>query len=343
MIYIKGQVCSSCKPKAAYVSCSLKYSALGVGLVVVPMTFRRLEVFVAVVDAGSFVAAANVLGISHPSISNHIRALEDQMRCELFTRRRGTVSTLTEQGRRLYERGQELLRQAELLSEDLSLVRERPKRKPLLISCQRSIASSWLNRPLAQFARDNPDVEFVVEVGRFELAIDDVLANRVDMGFLMSYGPIIDLSSEQIGYESCSFYCASSHVLASKKSVSVKELTSYPFITTKRDSRFGQMVVNMMADAGVSDYHVAHQIQEGTIVQELVMLGLGVFVGIDRIAAAHVHSGALVRVPVDTPQMGMEVHYTFSPVRRQSQVASRFLQFLRYYHNVNRTASSSAD
>lgn len=309
----------------------------------VPMTFRRLEVFITVVDAGSFVGAAEKLGISHPSVSNHVRALEDQMRCELFTRRRGTVSTLTEQGRRLYERGQELLRQAELLSEDLSLARERPTRQPLYISCQRSIASSWLNRPLAQFARDNPDVEFLVEVGRFEIAITDVLENRADMGFLMSYGPIIDLNSEQIGYETLSFYCASTHPLASKKNVTVAELTSYPFITTKRDSRFGQMVVNMMADAGVRDYHVSHQIQEGTIVQELALLGLGVFVGIDRIAARQVDAGTLVRIPVDIPPMGMEVHYTFSPGRRQSRVSSRFLQFLRHYHSANRTGMKPAE
>lgn len=308
----------------------------------VPMTFRRLEVFITVVDAGSFVGAAEKLGISHPSVSNHVRALEDQMRCELFTRRRGTVSTLTEQGRRLYERGQELLRQAELLSEDLSLARERRTRHPLYISCQRSIASSWLNRPLAQFARDNPEVEFLVEVGRFEIAITDVLENRADMGFLMSYGPIIDLNSEQIGYEPLSFYCASSHPLAAKKHVSVQELTSYPFITTKRDSRFGQMVVNMMADAGVRDYHVAHQIQEGTIVQELAMLGLGVFVGIDRIAASQVNAGTLVRIPVDIPQMGMDVHYTFSPGRRQSRVSSQFLQFLRVYHSTHRSAGVGA-
>ena len=54
----------------------------------IPLTFRRLEVFLAVVDAGSFVGAADKLNISHPSVSNHIRALEDMMRCELFQRRR---------------------------------------------------------------------------------------------------------------------------------------------------------------------------------------------------------------------------------------------------------------
>ena len=72
------------------------------------------------------------------------------------------------------------------------------------------------------------------------------------------------------------------------------------------------------------------------------MLGLGVFVGIDRIAASQVNAGTLVRIPVDIPQMGMDVHYTFSPGRRQSRVSSQFLQFLRVYHSQNRSAGVGA-
>src|SRR6266481_6239381 len=81
-----------------------------------PSTFRRLEVFLAVVEAGSFVAGAERLGISHPSISNHIKALERQVGCTLFLRRKGSVSSLTEQGRRLYERGTRLVQEASFLT-----------------------------------------------------------------------------------------------------------------------------------------------------------------------------------------------------------------------------------
>jgi hypothetical protein len=44
-----------------------------------PSTFRRLEVFIAVVEAGGFIAGAERLGISHPSISKHVKALERQV------------------------------------------------------------------------------------------------------------------------------------------------------------------------------------------------------------------------------------------------------------------------
>ena len=297
----------------------------------IPLTFRRLEVFLAVVDTGSFVGAANSLGISHPSVSNHIRALEDMMRCELFQRRRGTVSSLTEQGRRLYERGQELLSQARRLQEDMQLDTPRQTRRPLRISCQRSVAISWLCRPMAVFARETPNVEFLVEVGGYETAVSDVLLQRTDIGFLMSYEKILDFAAEKIGRAGFSFYCAPDHPLAAESSVSVRELKAFPLISTKRESRFGQMEINMMADAGITDFAPSHQIQEGTIVQELVMLGLGVFCGLDRIAARHVAAGSLVRVPVKAPPMAMDVHFAFASNKRQNKVAKQFLDFLRAY------------
>ena len=43
-----------------------------------PITLRRLQVFVAVVEARSFGAAASVLGITQPSVSVHMRTLETQ-------------------------------------------------------------------------------------------------------------------------------------------------------------------------------------------------------------------------------------------------------------------------
>src|SRR5204862_6819394 len=43
------------------------------------MNFRQLACFVAVVDEGSFTRAARAIGIAQPSLSQHIRALEEEL------------------------------------------------------------------------------------------------------------------------------------------------------------------------------------------------------------------------------------------------------------------------
>ena len=64
------------------------------------MNFRQLECFVAVVDEGSFTRAARRVGITQPSLSQHIKALELELEGALLDRLPRGVS-LTPAGRSL--------------------------------------------------------------------------------------------------------------------------------------------------------------------------------------------------------------------------------------------------
>ena len=57
----------------------------------------RLKVFISVVNTGSFTAAARMLGISQPAVSQNIGALEKELGVKLFSRLRGEVA-LTGEG-----------------------------------------------------------------------------------------------------------------------------------------------------------------------------------------------------------------------------------------------------
>lgn len=61
-----------------------------------------ISVFAAVVDAGTFAAASDVIGMSPPGVSRAIARLEKKLKIRLFNRTTRSVS-LTEEGRRFYE------------------------------------------------------------------------------------------------------------------------------------------------------------------------------------------------------------------------------------------------
>jgi DNA-binding transcriptional LysR family regulator len=61
-----------------------------------------IAVFAAVVDAGAFAAAAEVIGMSPPGVSRAIARLEKRLKIRLFNRTTRSVS-LTDEGRRFYE------------------------------------------------------------------------------------------------------------------------------------------------------------------------------------------------------------------------------------------------
>ncbi|MEX3791243.1 LysR family transcriptional regulator [Paraburkholderia sp. BR14374] len=61
-----------------------------------------ISVFAAVVDAGTFAAASEVIGMSPPGVSRAIARLEKRLKIRLFNRTTRSVS-LTDEGRRFYE------------------------------------------------------------------------------------------------------------------------------------------------------------------------------------------------------------------------------------------------
>ena len=64
--------------------------------------FDALEIFVRVVEKGSFSAVAKERGIGQPAVSKQISALEDELGTELIHRTSRSIA-LTEPGREFYE------------------------------------------------------------------------------------------------------------------------------------------------------------------------------------------------------------------------------------------------
>ena len=66
------------------------------------MEFKQLQSFVAVVDYGSFTKASEKLFISQPTISTHIRMLEEEFQSCLLVRTTKSIE-LTPRGQEFYE------------------------------------------------------------------------------------------------------------------------------------------------------------------------------------------------------------------------------------------------
>lgn len=294
-----------------------------------PSTFRRLEVFIAVVEAGSFVAAAERLDISHPSVSNHIKALENHVGCKLFLRRRGSVSSLTEQGRRLHERATKLMKEVQLLSQDLALNRPRAKQQRLTIMAQRVLAQYVLRQPICDFVKVEPDVELVLDVGIFEQALSSIAQGKADVCCVMTFGALPELESEVIGRERFGFFVSPDHPLAKKKKVSITELRSEPFVATRRDGHYGHMVHGLITSLGLPDYQVVHQIQEGTLINDLATHEPIVACGFVPAAEWFVQTGKLVELAVDAPKLFADIHLIWPPRRRPGSLATRLAEILR--------------
>src|SRR5271154_732281 len=87
------------------------------------MDLRRFEVFLSVVDEGTFTGAADALGISQPAVSQAVSALEAELGARLFHRLGRTVR-LTDAGTALCEPARLALRDVDVARAAVDSVRD---------------------------------------------------------------------------------------------------------------------------------------------------------------------------------------------------------------------------
>ncbi len=282
-------------------------------------TFRQFEVFLTVVDAGGISGAATRLSVSGATISNHVKALERQMGGVLFERERGRRLILTEPGRRVQLRAREIMRQAELLAQELEPNRPRIRHR-LTVITQRFLAKSFLSDPISAFTEQNPDIELIFETERLETIMAKIAAKEIDLAYLVANDKQIEVPSRVVGRERLGFFAAPGHDAVQQMPLTVRALEAYPFYLTRSDERFGHIIHIALDACGLRKITTASQIQDGSMIGEIVSRGQGIMCGPVSFSKGLVAEGRLVELDVETPTIALYIHEIRAAPGRKSAV-----------------------
>jgi len=140
---------------------------------------NSLRAFEAAARTGSFVAAAEELGVSPAAISQHVRKLEDFLGKDMFLRLNNRIM-LTDAGHAILLGTAGALLQ--ISETTLDLTADRPRSR-LVISSIESVAEKWLLPRLVALSRSEPDFRFDLRVEP-----DPVDFDRQDIDLRLSYG-----------------------------------------------------------------------------------------------------------------------------------------------------------
>lgn len=288
-------------------------------------TFRQLEVFVAVVEAGSFIGGADRLGISQPAVSNHIRALENQVGCQVLERRRGTVCVLTRDGRNLYERAIDLLERAGSIAKELPRTSRANQRTPLKVWAPVPLANRWLVPYLSEFIDQNPGTHLAVEMGSFEEAATKIREAQVDIAYLHASGPIADFASEVVGQERHGIFVLADHPLAKDLSKLPQALQEVPLVMPSRNSHFHRIIEKSLHDRGIRRYTSSCELLDASIIRKLI-LGGKVASLFHYMLEEEIASGKVVEL-IDLPPI--EIRQVFQPRAVAAKAAEAFASGVR--------------
>ncbi|MCC2594868.1 LysR family transcriptional regulator [Pusillimonas sp. MFBS29] len=143
------------------------------------LNLDHLRTLVAIVEHGSFVAAARVLHLAPPTVSLHINELEERLGAQLLLRKRKKAEP-TGVGAALIERAQRLLNQTDAMLDDIQLYAE-GKTGRVRVSAATPVIAYLLPAALERLSQKHPGIEVELAVLNSTAAMDKLAKGMLDI------------------------------------------------------------------------------------------------------------------------------------------------------------------
>ena len=237
------------------------------------MDLRQIEMFRAVVDHGTFTAAAKKMYVSQSAISRQVKLLEEELGVSLLHRGARGV-TLTRPGELLLALARRLGREVQdvvaQIAETQGLLRG-----SLTIAGGMTVCLHVLPPVVRDYHRKYPGIDLKVVTGRNQRILELLRQREVDLALLTL--PIQDDAFEVVTVleEEMVVGTATRHPLASRRNVDVDTLASYPQILYEEGSNTRRVQDRLFAQTD-RELTVAMETENVEITKAMVRAELGV-------------------------------------------------------------------
>ncbi|MDR1245572.1 MAG: LysR family transcriptional regulator [Clostridiales Family XIII bacterium] len=286
-----------------------------------------LQIFKDVMELKSFRAAAQYLQISQPAVSAHIHRLEETLNVQLFEQPYRRILRPTEDGMLLYRYAVDF---SAMTQEMVSHLRELTAGNRGEVKFALSVCKPLFSKIAACYLRANPKVSLVFRAG-----------NSMEVKRLVQHGVVnfgIEQKSEDdpcFDYEllyktPMTLFCAKTHPLADKKTVTVDDLLGFPFVNCLNGSRYNQRINVFLSQLGI-DASNRIQVEDGSILLNIVEDGFGLgILSLSTIENA-IAQGRVVSLSLEseTELPPTECRLIFRKNTRLSPATVKFIEYVR--------------
>lgn len=295
------------------------------------MEFKQLEAFVAVVDYGSFSEAARKLYLTQPTISTHIRSLEEELHTRLIIRTTKKI-TITPKGYQLYDSAVRMLDIRDNLFENFT-----GSKKQIIDLAASTIPSSYLLPELmAGFGRMYPDVYFHSWQTDSAGAISRVLDGNVDLA----------LTGQNTGDDSCVFipFCQDDMVIATpvndhylqlkERPVTFYDFLKDPIIIRERGSGTKKELDIFLENTGIepSSLNVVARMNDLESIKKSIVNGLGISILSARSTVDLKRTKQILLFPLEETTHKRSFYIVYSKNRILKAHVRQFIQYVKNYY-----------
>lgn len=279
------------------------------------MIVETLRVFVIVTEQSNFSRAAEMLNLSQPGVSLHIRNLENEFGTKLMHRSPKLVK-LTEAGEILYKRAKEILMLYEAAKQDIFRLHDMVTGS-LQVGASFTIGEYILPRLLAEFAEQYPQVEMGLTIGNTEEIIQAIQGNKLDLGLVEGNVTTTDLNVTSYMKDEMILVAASDHPLSSLRNIETDFLHNQVWVLRESGSGTRAFSDQFIQCAGLQVKR-SYVFSSNQGVKEAVSAGLGIAILSRWVVRKEIAVGEIIEIPIK----GIRLDRNFSLIRTKDHVAT---------------------
>ncbi|MHC1744104.1 MAG: selenium metabolism-associated LysR family transcriptional regulator [Syntrophobacteraceae bacterium] len=293
------------------------------------MDIHRLEVFCKVIELQSFTKAADASFLTQPTVSEHIRTLEE-MTGEKLLDRFGREVLPTPAGKILYKYARQMI---QLRNEALQAL----DRYKGVLSGHLNIGASTipgtyvLPALIGSFKAAYPTIQITLKISSSGQIVEKILDGTLEAGLIGAKWTDRRIVLEEAFADELILAVPPQHPWASRPSIPLEDLASEPFILRERGSGTRIVTVQALEAAGFDPSRLKPIAEMGSTeaIRQGIKAGIGVSILSAQAVAEDVERRTLVSVPLEGVRILRPFYLAQRKNRQASPLCAAFIEHLR--------------
>ncbi len=293
------------------------------------MDLWQLHIFCKVVTLKSFSKAGQSIHLSQPTVSSHIKDLEDHFGCRLIDRL-SREALPTKAGELLYGYASRLMRLRD--EAEIAMAEFQGNLKGRFLIGGSTIPGGYiLPKIIGRFTRAYPDVTISLSIGDTGKIIKDTLSGTLELSIVGAETENKALIQEKLLQEDMRLIIPGHHKWAGKKSMPVGMLSKEPFIVREEGSGTLKSIRASLSKRGydVDHLNIIAEMGSTTAVIQGIKNKVGISILSPLAVQEELDAGTLKALTIQGLNLTRSFYLTRHRNRTPSPICKAFIRFIK--------------
>lgn len=293
------------------------------------MDLWQLHVFCKVIELKSFSKAGAAVHLSQPTVSSHIRDIEEYFNCRLVDRL-AREAVATKAGELLYGYARRLISLRDEAEAALSVFHGKMKGR-LIIGGSTIPGTYMIPRLVGSFKIGFPDVMVSLMIGDTEKIINATLSGELELGIVGAKTENKQISQQILINDEMCLVVPANHKWSRKKKIELAMLLKEPFIIRERGSGTLTSIQENLSGSNIhmDDFNVVAEMGSTEAVCQAIKNGVGISIVSTLAVSEELQSGTLKALAISGFHLRRNFYLILHKYRSLSPLGNAFIEHIR--------------